>query len=112
MPVRQWQTLRFAIFRTQNKCAWCVGRATTAGTDLSPRGDAAEMFRRMHIEPATATTKEELAHAKEQLRGADLLIDAVLGTGFRPPVSGLYAQVIEAMNAAHRPVIAVDIPSG
>jgi len=76
------------------------------------RGDAAEMFRRMHIEPAKATTKEELAHAKEQLRGADLLIDAVLGTGFRPPVSGLYAQVIEAMNAAHRPVIAVDIPSG
>ena len=25
---------------------------------------------------------------------ADLYLDAILGTGFRPPVSGLYAEVI------------------
>jgi NAD(P)H-hydrate epimerase len=76
------------------------------------RGDAAEMLRRMTIEPTRATTNEELARAREKLRDADLLIDAVLGTGFRPPVSGLYAQAIEAMNAADVPVVAVDIPSG
>jgi NAD(P)H-hydrate epimerase len=76
------------------------------------RGDAAEMFRRMRIEPTRVTTNDELAKAREKLRGADLLIDAVLGTGFRPPVSGLYAQAIEAMNAADVPVVAVDIPSG
>jgi len=76
------------------------------------RGDAAEMFRRMRIEPTRATTNDELAKTREKLRGADLLIDAVLGTGFRPPVSGLYAQAIETMNAADVPVVAVDIPSG
>ena len=76
------------------------------------RGDAAEMFRRMKIEPTRATTNDELAKTREKLRGADLLIDAVLGTGFRPPVSGLYAQAIETMNAADVPVVAVDIPSG
>ena len=43
---------------------------------------------------------------------ADLVVDAILGTGFRPPVKGFYASVIEAINAAPRPVIAVDIPSG
>src|SRR5439155_13698103 len=42
----------------------------------------------------------------------DILIDAILGTGFRPPVSGLYAEAIAKINAASSPVIAVDIPSG
>jgi ADP-dependent NAD(P)H-hydrate dehydratase / NAD(P)H-hydrate epimerase len=42
----------------------------------------------------------------------DVLIDAILGSGFRPPVSGVYAKAIAKMNAASPPVIAVDIPSG
>ena len=36
----------------------------------------------------------------------------ILGTGFKPPVSGLYAEAIAVMNASKVPVIAVDIPSG
>ncbi len=43
---------------------------------------------------------------------ADVCLDAVLGTGFKPPVSGLYAEAIAVMNASRVPVIAVDIPSG
>jgi len=43
---------------------------------------------------------------------ADLLVDAILGTGFRPPISPLYAAVISRMNNSVGPVIAVDIPSG
>ena len=43
---------------------------------------------------------------------ADLYLDAILGTGFKPPVSGLYADAIAIMNASQVPVIAVDIPSG
>src|SRR5208283_6160441 len=43
---------------------------------------------------------------------SDLIVDAVLGTGFRPPVSPLYAAAIAKMNASRVPVIAVDIPSG
>lgn len=42
----------------------------------------------------------------------DALIDAILGTGFRPPVSGVYAEAIAKMNAAGKPMVAVDIPSG
>lgn len=42
----------------------------------------------------------------------DVLIDAILGTGFRPPVSGVYAEAIAKVNAASAPVISVDIPSG
>jgi NAD(P)H-hydrate epimerase len=43
---------------------------------------------------------------------ADLYLDAILGTGFKPPVSGLYADAIATMNASQAPVVAVDIPSG
>src|SRR5438093_1543196 len=43
---------------------------------------------------------------------ADLYVDAILGTGFKPPVSGLYAEAIATLNASTTPVVAVDIPSG
>src|SRR5438067_10390767 len=42
----------------------------------------------------------------------DVLIDAILGSGFQPPVRGVYAEAIAKINAATAPVIAVDIPSG
>jgi len=43
---------------------------------------------------------------------SDVLIDAILGSGFRPPVSGVYAEAIAKINSVRAPVIAVDIPSG
>jgi ADP-dependent NAD(P)H-hydrate dehydratase / NAD(P)H-hydrate epimerase len=43
---------------------------------------------------------------------ADVIVDAILGAGFRPPVSPLYAAAIGKMNAASAPIVAVDIPSG
>jgi NAD(P)H-hydrate epimerase len=77
------------------------------------RGDAAEMFTRLPAAPVTAPSEELLkAGSARAVFDADVLIDAVLGTGFRPPVSGLYARAIAAMNAGTSPVVAVDIPSG
>jgi len=43
---------------------------------------------------------------------ADLLVDAIFGTGFRGPAEGLPASVIEAANRSGRPILAVDVPSG
>jgi NAD(P)H-hydrate epimerase len=77
------------------------------------RGDAAEMFSKLTVTPVIAASSEELK--TEQARvvlDADVLLDAILGTGFRPPVSGLYAEAIDMLNAEHAPVVAVDIPSG
>ena len=42
----------------------------------------------------------------------DLVIDALLGTGFMGPVLGLYAEAIDIINSTDVQVLAVDIPSG
>src|SRR3990172_8134070 len=51
-----------------------------------------------------------------RLRGAaaesDLVVDAILGTGFTPPARGLVGEAIEALAQAPAPIAAVDIPSG
>lgn len=43
---------------------------------------------------------------------SDWLVDALLGTGMRGPVREPLATVIDAMNAAKKKILAVDIPSG
>lgn len=79
--------------------------------ELSP--DAAEMLNRLGIDWVRARSREELSsQAARRVFTADVLIDAILGTGFHPPVKGFYADVIVELNASARPLIAVDIPSG
>jgi hydroxyethylthiazole kinase-like uncharacterized protein yjeF len=77
------------------------------------RGDAAVMFGKLQSPAIPVHSSEELKSEKVRLSlHADLYLDALLGTGFKPPVSGLYAEAITIMNASRIPVIAVDIPSG
>lgn len=44
--------------------------------------------------------------------GPEIIIDALLGTGLRSSVRGLYAEAIEIINSAGVRVLSVDIPSG
>jgi ADP-dependent NAD(P)H-hydrate dehydratase / NAD(P)H-hydrate epimerase len=77
------------------------------------KGDAATMFGKLPVSATIVRSTEDLKSDRVQAAfAADLYLDAILGTGFKPPVSGLYASAIEMMNTAHVPVIAVDIPSG
>ena len=73
--------------------AWDAARA--AGVEFTVCADAAT-----------------LAAAQAGARDADLVVDALLGTGFTPPARGLTAAAISLINALGRPVLAVDIPSG
>lgn len=50
-------------------------------------------------------------HSGEAL-GADVIVDAIFGTGLRDPLSGLLETVAADVNASSKPVVAVDLPSG
>jgi hydroxyethylthiazole kinase-like uncharacterized protein yjeF len=77
------------------------------------RGDSAVMFAKLPGPALAVHSGEELRSERvQQALQADCYVDAILGTGFKPPVSGLYAEAIAIMNASQVPVIAVDIPSG
>lgn len=74
------------------------------------RGDAAVMYGKLPISVTVVRSSKEFK-GNPALQG-DLYVDAILGTGFKPPVKGLYADAIEFLNESNAPVIAVDIPSG
>jgi len=77
------------------------------------RGDAAEMFARMGFSPVICRDRSALEVPEAAaVFGADVILDAILGTGFRPPVSDFYAAAIAKINASKAYVVAVDIPSG
>jgi len=57
-------------------------------------------------------TTRDLAAFRRRLRGSALVVDALLGTGFRGEPRPVYREAIAAMNTCGRPVLSVDIPSG
>lgn len=49
---------------------------------------------------------------KQELDRADWIVDALLGTGTTGPIREPYLSAINLINAAGKPVLAVDLPSG
>jgi len=78
-------------------------------------GDAAEAWRELIAVPGVSIHAVENAADLVDLnpaREADLVIDAVLGTGFKPPIKGLALDALVWMKGRRGPVLAVDLPSG
>ena len=42
----------------------------------------------------------------------DILLDAMIGTGLKKPIEGLYAETVEHINKSGATVIAIDLPTG
>ncbi|HEY8095622.1 MAG TPA: NAD(P)H-hydrate dehydratase [Methylobacter sp.] len=71
------------------------------------QGDALAAYQQYNVTHGTVVPFQA-----GQAVNADVLVDALLGTGLDRPVVGIYAETIQAINAHSAPVIAVDIPSG
>ena len=78
------------------------------------RGDAAEMFKKLPGECIWAGDEERLSqpHVQDLLQATELVLDAIVGTGFKPPLEGLARRAVEAINERAAPVVSVDLPSG
>ncbi|MBC7342430.1 MAG: NAD(P)H-hydrate dehydratase [Clostridia bacterium] len=85
----------------------------TRGQDL--RGDAATNFSALSSMGAKIyeiTGDRELQKVQVALMRAEIVIDAIYGTGFRGQAAGLTGQTIQMINEFAKPVIAADLPSG
>jgi NAD(P)H-hydrate epimerase len=72
-------------------------------------GAAANAFRRMQAARIPVSPPDRL---DDLIAGADVVVDALLGTGVRGEVAGDFRKAIEAINRAACEIVAVDVPSG
>ena len=103
------------------KDSGCAPKVFLFANPSAVEGDAAVNLKRWQQargELQLVTSQAEWESARPALGEADLIIDALLGTGLRGPVEGLLAAVIENLNAEREKsggkaqVVAVDMPSG
>ncbi len=81
------------------------------------KGEAGEALRRLRDEAEGVMVDEVVDEAGlgklgEVFGDAELLVDAVVGTGFKPPLRGLAVAVRDLVKELKVPVVAVDVPSG
>lgn len=87
------------------------GEIALIGAASELRGDAAANYL---VLTRLGYAIREIPHleALPDLRPADFIVDALLGTGVRGPLQGLMAQIVNRVNESGRPVIAIDLPTG
>ncbi len=77
------------------------------------RGDAAETFKKLPIPALWVSDEKDFSNPEvEQAFKSDLILDAILGTGFRPPLKGIAEKAVGLINKSESPVLSVDLPSG
>jgi NAD(P)H-hydrate epimerase len=87
------------------------------GRENEVKGEATRALARLRSETASVAItcildEAALTAASDAINSADLLIDAVVGTGFKPPLRGLPAALREMVAKSSASVVAVDLPSG
>jgi ADP-dependent NAD(P)H-hydrate dehydratase / NAD(P)H-hydrate epimerase len=91
-------------------------RLLLLGDPAELKGDAKESFAKLATNsaggPPYAIFVGWGTQGSASVFESEVLIDAILGSGFKLPVRGVYAEAIAKINATTVPVISVDVPSG
>ena len=95
-----------------------AGREVTTillGSQYELKGDAAIAWRELSLSPNRyiyeVNSPAEL-RAHNAALDTDLIIDAILGTGFKPPMKGLALDALKWVSATEAPFLSIDLPSG
>ena len=91
------------VLASQGMSVVCID----AGEPFEPRSDAGHHFDLMRSRGLSLRSFDAAL-----LDGADVVVDAIFGTGFHGAAEGAVAKTIDAINACEAKVVAVDIPSG
>lgn len=76
-----------------------------AGTNLN-------ILSAMGIPVIEITGENELEEARSRMKGADVIVDGLLGTGIKGEVRGTIKAVIDIVNESGKAVVSIDMPSG
>ncbi len=87
-------------------------RVLLIGRRSDVKGDAALALRRWRGPTEEVVAPSRLRTIDRDLADVSVVVDALLGTGLTGPAHGPVADVIDAVNAAGRPVVSLDLPSG
>ena len=85
------------------------------GSVAEVRGDARtnlEILGRIGMTVVEITNAQEWELHFSELSEVDLIVDAILGTGFRGRLTGFLETVVADLNASGIPIVAIDLPSG
>jgi hydroxyethylthiazole kinase-like uncharacterized protein yjeF len=92
----------------------CAVTVVLLGDPADLKGDAEAMFAQLPSGPfllKDAVNLDDLP-ILDLFEATDLFLDAVVGTGFQPPLRGVAAALAERINALETPIVSVDLPSG
>lgn len=77
------------------------------------RGDALEMFKQLSVSVSWVGDEEDFSKLEiENALKSDLILDAILGTGFKPPLKGIAEKAVDLINNSESSVLSIDLPSG
>ena len=92
--------------------AGCDVKVFIAGDERRLCGSALKNREILSRLPIRVETLHEIGPLVPELDAADVIVDALLGTGLSRPVTGLLCEVIERINSSGTTVLSLDIPSG
>ena len=85
------------------------------GSVADVRGDARtnlEILGRVGVTVVEVTNAQEWELHFSEVSECDLIVDAIVGTGFHGPLTGLLETVVADVNGLGVPVVAIDLPTG
>ena len=100
----------YVVARLAKQAGWCVGVCQVGEVNSLP--ESANKARLACLAAGIEISPYDGQGWQLSLSQADVLVDALLGIGIKGEVSGVYAEAIATINAAQKPVLSIDVPSG
>ncbi|MEP7118505.1 MAG: NAD(P)H-hydrate dehydratase [Acidobacteriota bacterium] len=104
----------FVVARTLHQRGIDVS-VVVVGATADVRGDARvnlDIIGRLGVPIVEVADAQSWELHASQVTSADIVIDALMGTGLSRPLSGLHDTVVADVNASAATVVAIDVPSG
>jgi NAD(P)H-hydrate epimerase len=100
---------RHLLVRGADPTVYLCGDAAKASADARANLDA---WRGLGGEVVEVPSGAPLDSLGEAMVGADVVVDALFGTGLDRPIEGFLADVVRRLNSSEAPRFAMDLPSG